>query len=154
MSSHPEEKPFSESNLDSPEYRQRLLQKLNTLIAVLEVACAKVRRSLAVPDADIERLTRIQKNLNDTLHVCLRARRALERRDRLPKDLPQTLSKVADPEALALDRPVKPATKRTRGVMVEMQDSEELEKFRSKGPIDKDEIGGCDLDELGRLLQG
>ena len=55
-----EEKPFSESHLDSPEYRRRLMRKLNTLIAVLEVACAKVRQSLSGPDPDIDRLNRIQ----------------------------------------------------------------------------------------------
>jgi len=36
MSSQPEEQPFSESHLESPEYRKRLLRKLNTLIAVLD----------------------------------------------------------------------------------------------------------------------
>ena len=77
MSSQPEERPYSDSHLDSPEYRKRLLRKLNTLIAVLEVACAKVRRSLTGPDADVERLLRIQKNLKDTLQVCLRAKKAL-----------------------------------------------------------------------------
>ena len=79
MTSQPDERPFSESNLESPEYRARLQRKLNCLIAVLEVACAKVRRSLTGPDADTERLTRIQKNLQDTLNVCQRAKRALER---------------------------------------------------------------------------
>ena len=37
MSEQPQE-PFKESNLESPEYRERLMRKLNTLIAVLEVA--------------------------------------------------------------------------------------------------------------------
>src|SRR5262245_2770557 len=77
--SQPEEHPYSDAHLDSPEYRKRLLRKLNTLIAVLEVACAKVRRSLAGADPDVERLTRIQNNLKETLQVCLRAKRALER---------------------------------------------------------------------------
>jgi hypothetical protein len=70
MSSHPEEQqPFSDANLDSPEYRKRLLRKLNTLIAVLEVACAKVRRTLTGPNPDVERLTRIQ---NSSRSACAR----------------------------------------------------------------------------------
>ena len=77
--SQPEEHPYSDAHLDSPEYRKRLLRKLNTLIAVLEVACAKVRRSLAGTDPDVARLTRIQNNLKETLQVCLRAKCALER---------------------------------------------------------------------------
>src|SRR5262245_14467636 len=78
MSSQPEEQPYSDSHLESPGYRRRLLRKLNTLIAVLEVACAKVRRSLEGPNPDVERLTRIQSNLKETLQVCLRAKRALD----------------------------------------------------------------------------
>ena len=53
-----------------------LEHKLNTLIAVIEVACAKVRQSLAGPDPDVDRLSRIHKNLKETLGVCMRAKRA------------------------------------------------------------------------------
>ena len=69
MSEQPQE-PFKESNLESPEYRERLMRKLNTLIAVLEVASAKVDRSINAPAADIDRLAKIRTNLSSTLEVC------------------------------------------------------------------------------------
>lgn len=147
MTSQPEDS-YSDSHLDSPEYRQRLHRKLNCLIAVLEVACAKVRRSLGGKDADVERLTRIQKNLQDTLAVCQRAKRALERREALPDDLPSTLSGAVE-SANASD-----LVPRTRGRSVEMADSEELAKFEGMGPIGASEIASVDYDELTRMLQG
>ena len=54
----------------------RLMRKLNALIAVLEVANAKVSRSLDGPEPDMERLLKIRTNLSSTLEVCKRARRA------------------------------------------------------------------------------
>ena len=144
MTAQPDDSSFSDSNLESPEYRQRLQRKLNCLIAVLEVASAKVRRSLAGPDADIERLTRIQKNLGDTLKVCQRAKRALDRREQLPEDLPNVLNgTIGSVES----------NRRTRGAGVEMSTPKELVKFKSMGPIRSEETDGVDLDELSRLLQ-
>ena len=144
MTSQPEESSFSESHLDSPEYRLRLQRKLNCLIAVLEVACAKVRRSITGEDADVERLTRIQKNLNDTLKVCRRAKRALERREDLPGDLPGALTNAVDSAKPARD---------SSGSFVEMSTPEELEKFKGMGPIDPSEIAGVNFEDLSRLLQ-
>jgi hypothetical protein len=146
MTSQPDEPSYSDSHLDSPEYRQRLQRKLNCLIAVLEVACAKVRRSLTGKDADVERLTRIQKNLQDTLKVCKRAKRALERREGLPRDLPGALTSAVDG--------AKPLRARTSGgSFIEMSNPEELEKFEGMGPIDESELAGVNFDELSRLLQ-
>lgn len=137
--SQPEEQPYSNSHLDSPEYRKRLLRKLNTLIAVLEVACAKVRRSLEGPNPDVERLSRIQNNLKETLQVCLRAKRALERCEKdkaLPR--PQEL-----PAAAELGRPAsEPAS----------NPLEEHRRFERLGPIDLREVRACDLDDLCQQL--
>ena len=80
MNEQPQDDQFQESSLDSAEYRERLMRKLNCLIAVLEVATAKVRKNIQEPAADVDRLSRIQSNLQNTLDVCLRARTALERR--------------------------------------------------------------------------
>src|SRR5262245_12797175 len=80
VSQHPQEEPFSEADLASPEYRERLMRKLNCLIAVLEVATAKVRKNMAGAPQDSERLARISANLQSTLEVCIRARLALQRR--------------------------------------------------------------------------
>lgn len=148
MSYQPDEQPFSDSNLESPEYRRRLKRKLSTLIAVLEVACAKVRRSLNGPEADTDRLTRIQRNLNDTLQVCLRAKRALERCEALPEDLPASLRRV--PGSVQSFE----TQKRAQGAGVEMSSEAETEKFREMQPIDNAEIRSVDLDDLCNRLTG
>ena len=150
MSSEYEDKPYSDSHLDSPEYRQRLMRKLNTLIAVLEVACVKVRRSLAGPDADVERLTRIQKNLTDTLQVCMRAKKALERAESLPKNLPAELGKMS--RSLPPARKNQAASK--KGTQIEMSSPEELDKFSKLGPIETKDIRSVNLDDLCRQLLG
>jgi hypothetical protein len=153
MSQDPENQPFSESHLDSPEYRKRLMRKLNTLIAVLEVACAKVRRSLAGPDPDVERLNRIHKNLQDTLQVCMRAKGALERSEQLPEELPSQLTQVAN----ARDGEVELSAGdlgRPGGRVVEMSSLEEAERFQRLGPISAKEICSVDLDDLCQRLLG
>jgi DNA repair ATPase RecN len=146
MSYDPEEKPDSQSNLDSPEYRKRLMRKLNTLIAVLEVACAKIRRTLENPEADRERLNRIKSNLSETLSVCRRAKRALERREALPEGLPASIT-GATVEASKLGRQEQSVAER-----VELDSDAEREKFSKLGPIDANEVRACDLDDLCRQL--
>jgi hypothetical protein len=145
MSFEPEDKPFSESHLDSPEYRTRLKKKLNTLIAVLEVACAKVRRSLGSPEADTERLNRIHKNLKDTLQVCLRAKRALDRCEKLPDGLPSSLT-------MGLPGEGQGSEAARVGGHVEMSSLEEKAKFAGLGPIDPSEVRAVDIDDLCRRL--
>ena len=154
------EQPFSESNLDSAEYRERLKRKLNCLIAVLEVATAKVRQSLNGPAPDVDRLTRIQKNLLDTLDVCTRARTALEKRGSLPADLSQDLAAAVNPQivlgaygaAPQGDRDAPKSVER-HGREIELSPNEQL-KFARLPKIQKSMIGTCDMDELTRLLQG
>ncbi len=145
--SQPEDQPYSDSHLDSPEYRKRLLRKLNTLIAVLEVACAKVRRSLEGPEPDVERLTRIQNNLKETLQVCLRAKRALERCDQKKVDgLAQELERVAPAQ---LPAPASVPTEARAGELISL---DEQRKFQRLGPIDLREVRACDLDLLCHKL--
>ena len=144
---------FKKSHLESPAYRQRLMRKINCLIAVLEVACSKVRRSLDAPDADTERLQKIQSNLTQTLDVCRRAKGALERRDQLPGDLPSQLAEISNLDSLG-DQPLPDKVVRPhKGKHVEFADADEAERFESLGPIAEDEVKSVDLDELSRLLQ-
>ena len=156
MSQGNDDQPFEKGNLESPAYRQRLMRKLNCLIAVLEVACAKVRRSMDGPEPDVERLTRIQKNLTQTLDVCRRAKVALEKREALPGDLPGQLAEISSIDSLETDDEfggeafeVRPH----RGRMVEMQSADEATRFESMGPISGDELNGLDFDDLARRLQ-
>ena len=151
--------PFHQSHLESPEYRERLMRKLNCLIAVLEVATAKVKKSLNTPSGDTERLVRIKGNLQSTLDVCLRARSALERREALPKELPENLTQViADSAALGagegpLERiePTQPSPRRLRGR--EFSKAERA-RFAKLGAIDRKAVRLVNLDLLSRELQG
>lgn len=147
MNQEPHDESFQETNLNSPEYRERLMRKLNCLIAVLEVATAKVRKSLADPAADVERLTRIRTNLQSTLDVCMRARTALERREALPKELPENLSQVIEETRVVELRGQKSSQKSDPR-------KAERRKFERMGTIQKSEIVRVDLDELTRKLQG
>ena len=152
MSQTPQEEPFSEASLNSPEYRERLMRKLNCLIAVLEVATAKVNKSLDNESPDAERLVRIRSNLQSTLDVCLRARAALERREALPKELPPNLAQVVD-DAEPAPAPKSAAARPTAAARNEFASLDERRKFRRLAPIDKRMIATCDLEELTRLLQ-
>ncbi|MCI0548991.1 MAG: hypothetical protein L0027_17135 [Candidatus Rokubacteria bacterium] len=144
MSLQPDEQPFTPSHLESTAYRKRLLRKLNTLIAVLEVACAKVRRSLQGPEPDVERLTRIHRNLKDTLDVCQKAKNALQRQEKLPANLPPILGLEGGAEHLGAS-PAPPV----------FLSPAEAERFAELSPITADEIRAVDLDDLcNRLLFG
>ena len=144
MSLQPDEQPFSPSHLESSAYRKRLLRKLNTLIAVLEVACAKVRRSLQGPEPDVERLTRIHKNLKDTLDVCQKAKSALQRQEKLPSDLPPILGLEGGAGALG-----RAAEGELPAVFLSPA---EAQRFAELAPITADEIRAVDLDDLGKRL--
>jgi hypothetical protein len=151
MSHNPQGEPFSESHLDSPVYRERLMRKLNCLIAVLEVATAKVRQSMASPDADVERLGRIRTNLQSTLDVCVRARTALERRDAAARELLNGLGPTFREQAQrALPRRLEPRAH----APLETSSEPERAKFEKLPPISRNELREVDLDQLGRLLQG
>jgi hypothetical protein len=148
MSDDPQQ-PFKESDLDSPEYRERLMRKLNCLIAVLEVANAKVDRSLAGPEPDVDRLQRIKTNLTSTLEVCRRARKALERREALPEGLPENLAAVVR-RASEFKRLPK---RLPSGASAEMTDDSERKRFEMMGRITQQELRAVDLDALSARLQ-
>lgn len=148
--------PFSESYLNSPEYRERLMRKLNMLIAVLEVATAKVRRSMEGPEADQEKLARIRKNLQATLDVCLRARSALQGRGNLSGELADDLSKVS-PE-LAQSARVLHESGALRDLDVvrpgEWSSRAEALRLAALPRIHPEEVWTCDIDDLAKRLQG
>ncbi|MBK7642733.1 MAG: hypothetical protein IPJ19_06720 [Planctomycetes bacterium] len=153
MNQEPHDESFQDTNLNSPEYRERLMRKLNCLIAVLEVATAKVRKSLTEPAADTERLGRIRTNLQSTLDVCMRARSALERREALPKELPENLSQVIEETKVVEGRKADRRKVRTTHQHGELR-QDERRKFESMGTIQKSELVKVDLEDLTRKLQG
>jgi len=152
MTDQPNNEPFSESDLNSVQYRERLTRKLNCLIALLEVAMARVRRSLAGPEPDVERLTKIRANLQSTLDVCIRARTALEKHEPLPADLPTSLSQVANPRGEDTLRPHRESL--PSGAKHELSSVAETRKFERMGKITDDEVSEVDMEELTRKLQG
>jgi hypothetical protein len=113
---------------------------------VLEVACTKVRRTLAGPDPDVERLTRIHDNLKETLGVCRRAKQALDRCESLPEGLGEDLSR------LSLHAGPDQRSRSSRGAGVEMTSPEEARRFEELGPIDPREVRATDLNDLARRL--
>jgi hypothetical protein len=147
------EDPNDGTPIDSPEYREKVMRKLNCLIAVLDVACTKVRRSLAGPEPDIERLTRIQANLTKTLKVCRKAKLALERREALPDDLPASLTNVVGDMGIAKPQP-KRKSRIPTGAYIEMSSNQEVAKFKELGPIDEQELANVNFDDLAAKLQG
>lgn len=152
MPKNPQEEPFSEAHLASPEYRERLMRKLNCLIAVLEVATAKVRKNMAGHPHESERLARIFANLQSTLEVCIRARLALQRRQ-AASPLPPAPPPVPQLPAAASAHPpaADPAGRRSGS---DLSTRAEKRKFAQLPPIDRAAISGCDLDELAKRLLG
>lgn len=130
--------PLDRTQLESVEYRTRLLTKLNCLIAVIEVAIAKVSRSLESPGAQEERLGRIRSNLENTLGICQRAKATLQKVDGRSRAVqPRT---QVDPDRMSYRD------------YVELSSIDEYRKFKSLPPIRAEEIADADLDEILRRL--
>jgi hypothetical protein len=152
--------PADFSNSPEPErpaaaqaQRDQLLKKLNCLIAVLEAAITKVRRSIQSGNADPERLERIRANLENTLAICQRAKQTLERRGTLPANLPPEVSEAVQGDAAPTPKIAAPARRRRDHEMtyrdyVELSSYEEFRKFRDLPPISVSEITSCDVDDL------
>jgi len=122
--------------LGSTEYRTRLTTKLNCLIAVLEVAIAKITKSMDTPGANEDRVTKIRGNLEKTLSICHRAKQTLDR----TKANRQTARRDSDGRLM------------TARDYIELTSIEEYRKFRSMAPITKNELETIDFDELSRRL--
>lgn len=122
--------------LSSSEYRARLMTKLNCLIAVLEVAIAKISKSMGLPGANEERLLKIRSNLENTLAICHRAK--------------QTLEKTGTTKAVA-SREVE-RNKMTARDYVELSSIDEYRKFKKMTPIQREDLQVVDFDDLARRL--
>lgn len=138
MDADKNDRPKLPDALSSAEYRTRLTTKLNCLIAVLEVAIAKITKSMDTPGANEDRLTKIRSNLENTLAICHRARQTLDR------------SAVAAGKQLIERKGQKPSM--TARDYVELTSIEEYRKFRQMPPITKDELGTIDFEDLSRRL--
>ena len=141
MTNEPHGGHSEEQRLSSAEYRTRLLTKLNCLIAVLEVAIAKIQRSMEVPGANEERLLKIRSNLENTLSICNRAKHTLESGDRTRKGRTR-VTNSSDPNQM------------TYRDYVELSSIDEYQKFKTLPPIKPEEVESADLDLLiGKLFE-
>ena len=131
-----------QSGLSSAEYRAKLLTKLNCLIAVLEVAIAKISRSIDLPGTNEERLMKIRSNLENTLSICRRAKNTLV------KGLDSRTARGS--HASTRTRPDR--DKMSYRDYVELSSIEEYQKFKSLPPIKPDDIEKVDIDEIVRQL--
>lgn len=123
--------------LSSAEYRAKLMTKLNCLIAVLEVAIAKISKSMDLPGANEERLLKIRSNLENTLSICKRAKKTLER--------------GADSPASPRRRSDAPGRMSARDY-VELTSIDEYRKFKSLPPITNNDLETVDFEDLARKL--
>lgn len=127
--------PVDRAGIGPTEYRTRLLTKLNCLIAVIEVAIAKVDRGLESPTTNEERLQRVRANLENTLAICKRAKNTLQKGAGAPA------------KQVRIDRPHM-----SYRDYVELSSIEEYRKFKALPPIRRQELSGVDLDDLLRKL--
>lgn len=154
---HPENRQ-DRTSISSTEYRTKLLTKLNCLMAVLEVAITKITRSMDLPSANQERLTKIRANLENTLSICTRAKTTLEKsmnvqRPGAPKRL--TGGETAENRP-SQNRPAAPQEGAKDSMSyrdyVELSSIEEYQKFKALPPIDEDELSSTDIDDLLKKL--
>lgn len=131
---------------DIPERRRELLDKVETLIPVLELAHRKVLRNLAAPGADRRRLDRVRRNLEGTLLICRRARRVLREDLGLVGTGGTAKTGGAVGESPATDRPM------SLGEYLECGSVGEYRRLRRLGPIRREDLLQVDLDNLCRRL--
>ncbi len=131
------------SSLSSAEYRAKLLTKLNCLVAVLQVAIAKISNGLDLPGANEERLLKVRSNLENTLSICKRAKGTLE------KGMGMSSRKRLD-ASKKHDRPGKMSYRD----YVELSSIDEYKKFKTLPPIEGGDLDSVDLDELIQKLSG
>lgn len=137
MDTNKNDNPNLPETLGSAEYRARLTTKLNCLIAVLEVAIAKIQKSMDLPGANEERLLKIRSNLENTLSICHRAKQTLER------------TAAGTRPATARGTEVGKMTARD---YVELSSIDEYRKFKKLPPIARQDVESIDFDELTRRL--
>ena len=138
------------NNITAAEYRTRLLNKLNTLIAVLEVAISKISRTADLSPDRAERLLKIRTNLENTLAICRRARTTLEGRS-ADGQMPTTQAVLPAPTPRAARHDAEKMTYRD---YVEFQSVEEYRKFKTLPPITGNDIKTADIENLIGRLQG
>ena len=132
-----------QGGLSSTEYRSKLLTKLNCLIAVLEVAIAKISRSMDLPGANEERLLKIRSNLENTFSICSRAKQSLE----------HSMTGGATTRLKSPKKRLKgERDKMTYRDYVELSSIDEYKKFKNLPPIVSQDLQNLNMEDLLRKL--
>ncbi len=110
---------------------------------MLQLAIAKISRSMDLPGANEERLLRIRSNLENTLSICKRAKGTLEMGVEGP-------AHRGSSERLGEDD-VDPGKMSYRDY-VELSSIDEYKKFKELPPIEVHDLDDVDLEDLIRKL--
>jgi hypothetical protein len=123
--------PSPRGQLSDPAFRADLLSKLDSLLAVLEIARSKAENGVIARPGESRRLLKLQVNLEKTLDICRQARRALKMQERA--------------EQCCIDE---------SGFrqFVESASFREFIQMRAVSPITNDEVLSADLDQLCQRL--
>ncbi len=124
--------------LADPAFRRKLLNKVEALISVLEVARSRVEDNLEGNGTEAARLRKVMVNLEHTLSVCHRARRIL--------------LQAGDTNAIVPHAGNQMQLKMTFRDYVEVMSFAEYCRFRTLGPVTPSEIRQTDLEVLCDLL--
>ena len=126
--------------LTDPAYRRELLNKVESLLSVLEIARTKVQHRIERKGGDSERLRKVLHNLDGTVDVCRRARSILINAD--------DGSQLPVPFRQRFDKPMNYRQ------YLEVASFAEYCRFRELGPISRQEIFDTDLEALCEALVG
>ena len=145
-----EEREKNFNGMNAEEYKLRLLNKLNCLIAVLEVAITKINKTIETTKSNPDKLNKIKKNLENTLAICKRAKDTLERK------IKQKDYKIENTGSCSISHQNK-INKNKEGKMtyrdyVELSSIKEYQKFKKLPPIKIEEVKKTNVDELIKKL--
>ncbi|MCX8228921.1 MAG: hypothetical protein OTJ44_03115 [Planctomycetota bacterium] len=121
-----------EAQMRQPAFRRQMIQKIESVMAVMEIMRIRVRMSQGQPGANSLRLQRTRSDAERILQVCLRARWQL-----------QNWSPSQPMESGMSYREY-----------LEVLSYEEYVRMNKQGPIQQDELESVDLDALcAKLLR-
>ncbi len=150
-----EEKARNFGGMTPEQYQGRLLNKLNCLIAVLEVAISKINQSIKISNANPEKLEKIRNNLENTLAICKRAKETLEKRmkgkNREVKQGSSCSFARGEKERENKEKRI-PDGKMTYRDYVELSSIKEYQKFKKLPPIKMKDVKNTDIEALIRKL--
>ena len=139
----------------------KLAMKLNTLIAVMKVALAKLERNMTLPGTNIERVEKIIENLTNTLGICQRAKKTLDtgatKDSEIAEDVIDELLRHEEPgfQMFSEERTGSwpPSWLPPLGLHdILFPPGNEYNKFKGLPPITADDIKSTDLDKLSEQL--